>query len=135
MHERWWLDPKQPNLKGPNMKRKLLLAAGLIVASSAFADDVDLLPNGYVSSVIRAAQSESIERAAAVPAPSREAGAKPTHVSSAKTRAQVIAETREAARLGLLNVGESGTVDIAPEQLRQIEQAGLRALAIESAAK
>lgn len=116
------------------MKRKLLFAAGLIVASSAFANDVDLLPNGYVSSVIRAAQSESIERAAAS-APSRESEATAAHVPSEKTRAQVVAETREAARLGLLNVGETGTVDITPEQLRQIDQAGLRALAIESAAK
>jgi hypothetical protein len=96
------------------MKRKLLIAAGLLAATSAFANDVDLLPNGYLSAAIRAAQS----------------------APSAKSRAQVVAETREAARLGLLNVGEAGiTLDVTPEQLHQIEQAGLRALAIQSAAK
>ena len=56
--------------------------------------------------------------------------------ASAKTsRAQVVAETRDAARLGRLSQGEAGTVDTTPEQARQIEQAGLRALAIEFASK
>ena len=118
------------------MNRKLLFAVGLVVASPAFADDVDLLPNGYVSSVMRAAQANSSKDLAAVGSIG-EPGENPSHTTSAKTRAQVIAETREAARLGLLNnVGEAGiTVDVTPEQLHQIEQAGLRAVAIQSAAK
>ena len=117
------------------MYRKLLLAAGLAIATSAFADDVDLVPNGYVSSVIQAAQVNSSERVGQESI--GEAGEKVSPVTSAKTRAQVVAETREAARLGLLNnVGEAGfTTDVTPEQLRQIEQAGLRALAVESAAR
>lgn len=116
------------------MNRKLLFVVGLFAASSAFADDVDLVPNGYVSAAIRAAQSDSAGRVAAAAA-STDAGAQPSRLSSAKSRAQIVAETREAARLGLLNVGERGTVDITPEQLRQIEQAGLRAVAIDYAAK
>jgi 4-hydroxyphenylpyruvate dioxygenase-like putative hemolysin len=124
----------QLNLKGLSMNRKLLVAVGLIAASSAFADDVDLVPNGYVSSVIRAAQSNPIERAAAAPASISEAGVKPSDASPAKTRAQLVAETREAARLGLLKVGEDGiAVNVTPEQLHQIEQAGLQAVAIQSA--
>lgn len=103
------------------MNRTLLFAAGLIAASSAFANDVDMLPNGYVSAVIRDAQSESTRRAA--------------NASAVKTRSQATAEIREAARLGLLNAGGTGAVDVTPEQLRQIEQAGLRALAGDSAAK
>jgi hypothetical protein len=123
-----------PNLKGLSMNRKLLVAAGLIAASSAFAADVDLVPNGYVSSAIRAAQSNPIERATAAPASIGEVGEKPSDAGPAKTRAQVVAETREAARLGLLKVGEDGiAVDVTPEQLHQIEQAGLQAAAIQSA--
>jgi hypothetical protein len=117
------------------MNRKLLVAAaGLIVASSAFADDVDLVPNGYLSSVIRAAQSNPIERAAAAPAPIGADGGKRSDAGPAKARAQVVAETREAARLGLLKVGEDGiATDVTPEQLHRIEQAGLQAVAIQSA--
>ena len=115
------------------MNRKLLFVVGLIAASPAFADDVDLLPHGYVSAAIRAAQSDSSGRVAATPASITDAGAQPPSVPSVKSRAQIVAETREAARLGLLN-GSEGGIDITPEQLRQIEQAGLRAVAIEYAA-
>ena len=118
------------------MKRKLLIAAGLLAATSAFANDVDLLPNGYISAAIRAAQSGSTARVAAPAALGEVAGTQQSEAPSSKSRAQVVAETREATRLGVLNVGEAGiTFDVTPEQLRQIEQAGLRALAIQSAAK
>lgn len=116
------------------MKRRFLAAAALAAASFAtFASDVDLLPNGYVSSVIREAQSRSIERAA--PRAIGEANAPLSNEPSLKTREQVVAETREASRQGLLNVGEADTVTATPEQLRQIEQAGLRARVVQSAAK
>lgn len=115
------------------MNRRFLVAAALAAASfSAFASDVDLVPNGYLSSVIREAQSRSIERAARA---IHEADAPLSHEPYLVTRAQVVAETREAARLGLLNVGEAGTVNATPEQLRQIEQAGLRARTIQSSTK
>jgi hypothetical protein len=116
------------------MNRRFFVAATLAAASfSAFANDVDFVPNGYLSSVIREAQSRSIERVAARAI--GEASAPLSREPYLKTREQVVAETREAARLGLLNVGEAGTVSATPEQLRQIEQAGLRARAVQSAAK
>ena len=50
----------------------------------------------------------------------------PTGVS--KTRAQVVAETNEARRLGLLDRGINGGVKVAtPEQNEQVRLAGLRA--------
>jgi len=113
------------------MKRIHLLAfAALAASSSAFADDVDYYPNGFVSSAIREAQ------AARTAAPSRAAGDANTataHVQ--KSRAQVVAETREAARLGLLNTSEAGAVQPTPEQAHQIELAGLRAVGIETLSK
>jgi hypothetical protein len=100
------------------MKRTLVLAlVALAASSSAFAEDVDFYPNGFVSSVIREAQSETDKAVAA------------------KTRAQVVAETREAARLGLLNYGEAGPREATSEQAVRIEEAGLRAVAVQSAVK
>jgi hypothetical protein len=100
------------------MKRSYLFAIAILSASSSvYANDVDFLPNGFVSSVIREAQSEA------------------SRVTASRTRAQVVAETREAARLGLLNHGEAGPPEATPEQTHQIEEAGIRAVAIQSAAK
>lgn len=97
------------------MNRRLLAAAALTAASfSAFASDVDLLPNGYLSSVIREAQSRSIERAA--PRAIGEANAPLSDKPSP-------------------NVGDADTVNATPQQLRQIEQARLRARAVQSATK
>ena len=48
-------------------------------------------------------------------------------VTSSKTRAQVAAETREAARLGLLRYGVLGPPQATAEQERQIKLAGMRA--------
>lgn len=54
--------------------------------------------------------------------------ADPRHqVAAAKSRAQVIAELREAQRLGLLNVGEGDAPVATPEQERLIADAGRRA--------
>ncbi len=99
------------------MKRTVLLAA-LLAAAPAFAGegDVDIVPNGYVSQVMQAAQADRRAPAAA----------------ATKTRAQVAAETREAIRLGLLAHGEAGPVEITQEQASLIRRAGLRALAHEA---
>ena len=117
------------------MKRFHLLALAALAASApAFADDVDILPYGFVSAVMRSTQSDRtqiVRPAASVGEP----GAAPTEVVANKSRAQVVAETREAARLGLLNYGEAGPVQATPEQAHQIEQAGLRAVAIDFASK
>jgi hypothetical protein len=48
-------------------------------------------------------------------------------VGSSKTRAQVAAETREAARLGLLRYGVLGPVQATAQQEQQIKLAGMRA--------
>jgi len=48
-------------------------------------------------------------------------------VPPSKTRAQVAAETREAARLGLLRYGVLGPAQPTVEQERQIKLAGMRA--------
>lgn len=74
------------------MKRSLLLAA-LLAASPAFADntDVDLLPNGYVSFVIRITQLERSERRA--PAMG-EADVRFANPPATNPQAQVAAEQR-----------------------------------------
>ena len=50
-----------------------------------------------------------------------------------KTRAQVLAETREAIRIGAMDHSERNTF-ITPEQLESIRQAGLKALPMTTAA-
>jgi hypothetical protein len=117
------------------MKRLHLLALAAFAASApAFAADVDEAPYGFVSAVIRSTQADKARTVR--PATSvGETGAAPTEVVATKSRAQVVAETREAARLGLLNYGEAGPVQPTSEQEHQIEQAGQRALAIDFASK
>ena len=113
------------------MKRIHLLAiAALAASSSAFANDVDFYPNGFVSSAIREAHAA---RVAELARPAGQANAAPG--PTAKSRAQVVAETREAARLGLLNTGEVGAFQPTPDQARQVELAGLRARGSEAASK
>jgi hypothetical protein len=114
------------------MKRIHLLAiAALAASSSAFANDVDFYPNGFVSSAIREAHAA---RVAELARPAGEANA-PAPAPTKKSRAQVAAETQEAARLGLLNTGEVGAFQATPEQAHQIELAGLRARGSEAASK
>jgi hypothetical protein len=105
-----------------SMKRLhlLTLTAALAATAPAFANDVDFYPNGFLSSAIAAAQADRSAHATAV---------------ARKTRAQVVAETREAARLGLLTSGEADVVSATPAQERQIEQAGFRAVGIETESK
>jgi hypothetical protein len=52
-----------------------------------------------------------------------------------KSRVQVVAETREAVRLGLVSTGEYGPLQPTAEQLRLIAQAGQRAAAVKLAGR
>lgn len=98
------------------MKRTLILAIAALAASSAFAQDIDFQPYGFVSAVMREAKADQ-QRAA-------------THTDRA--RAQVRAEALEAARLGLLNATEAANKQPTAEQSRQIEQAGQRVVDVGS---
>jgi len=116
------------------MNRKVLLIA-LLAAAPAFANDVD--PNGFekehfITSRTRAdVQAELRQAQKAGELPVGEIGVRFVDTPSHKTRAQVVAETLEARRLGLLeNRGELGPVLATPEQERQIELAGLRAIGV-----
>jgi hypothetical protein len=108
----------------------LTIAALAAAASPALAQgDVDFHPHGYLSSAIRATHASAVSVAATG------ADNDAALASAGKSRAQVVAETREAARLGLLNRTEAGPAEPTPEQSRRIEQAGLRALGIASASR
>ena len=114
------------------MKRIHLLAiAALAASSSAFANDVDFYPNGFASSAIREAQAARVAELARPGGDANAAAPAPTQ----KSRAQVVAETREAARLGLLSTGEAGAFQPTPEQARRVELAGQRAVGTEAASK
>lgn len=119
------------------MKRiHLLTVAALAVASSpAFASsDVDFYPNGFLSDAIRATQAHA--QRAAIPARAvGAADANAAFATASKSRGQVVGETREAARLGLLNQSEAGAAEPTAEQSRQIEQAGSRAVGIASTSR
>lgn len=109
---------------------KLVLLASLLASTTVFAHDVD--PNGFekehfTGSMSRAeaiAQSKkpfvtSIridDQGRAITAP------------STRSRAQVAAETREAARLGLMRYGEQSPAQGNAEQEEQIRLAGERAI-------
>jgi len=123
------------------MKRNVFFIALLAVAP-VYAADIDLTPHGYVSDAMRGAnssaqtRSESRSHTSASETLPGEAGVRFASEPSTKSRAQVAAETREAARLGLLSYyGEAGTVQATPEQERQIRLAGLRALGIDAASR
>jgi hypothetical protein len=73
------------------------------------------------------------DNASAEPPSSGQASVRP-EASGPKTRAQVRAETLEAARIAPLSRGEHYHF-YTPEELRRIQQAGLRALAVEMAAR
>lgn len=121
------------------MKRTLLLAA-LLAATSVYANDVD--PFGFEKEHFQTSKSRAEVKAdlrvaqANGELPIGELGVKPQEIKSVKSRAQVAAETREAARLGLLSrYGEQEPKHATPEQERQIELAGLRAIGQTTASK
>jgi hypothetical protein len=113
--------------------RSLLISAALLAATPALAAEFDIVPNGYVAQVMREAATRTRGApvaAADAPASGVTEAATP---AAGKSRAQVIAETAEAARLGLLGAGEPPAASAA--QLEQIRQAGLRAPAVSTAAR
>src|SRR5262249_11664582 len=107
--------------------------ASLLISISARANDVD--PFGFEkehfnSSKSRAEVVADVKAARAggdLPA-FGEIGVRVVEAPSILRREQVEAETREAARLGLLTYGELGPKEATPEQERLIEMAGMRAL-------
>jgi len=122
------------------MKRTLVLAA-LLVATSAFANDIDpfgMEKEHFQFSASRAEVQSDLKAAQAagqLPA-FGEVGVKPVEIASTKSRTQVAAETREAARLGLLtSYGEAGPKQATPAQEQQIQLAGQRAIAQQTAAQ
>jgi len=109
------------------------LGLGLALAvTSVLADDVD--PFGFekehfISSRSRAEVVAELRAAQArdeLPV-AGEIGVRFADALSTKTRAQVRAETLEAARLGVLRYGEEGPPILTARQTQQIEMAGLRA--------
>lgn len=120
--------------------KSLYISAALLAVTPAFAADVDLLPYGYVTQVmhetkVQAAVSGQARGAAtAAERAAGEAGAKSVPAPSAKSREQVIAETQEAARLGLLVQGEGHPAAASTQQDERIRQAGLHAIGLRKAA-
>jgi hypothetical protein len=111
--------------------KSMLITAALIGATPAFAaSDVDIVPYGYVAQAMRATKLSA--QAAARPAVG-ESGIVFSDAPAAKPRLQVIAETQEAARLGLLAQGEGDQALPNARQNEQIRQAGLRALGVHTA--
>jgi hypothetical protein len=114
------------------MKTTLILAS-LLVSSSVLANDID--PFGFDKQVFVGTMSRVEVDADARFAlaqgriPSGEKGMSFSDAPSGKSRAQVAAETLEASRLGLLTTyGSAGRIPSTPEQERQIQLAGERAI-------
>ena len=107
--------------------------AALAFSTAVHANDVD--PFGFekehfVSSRARAevvAEFKAAQAAGRLAVPG-EIGVRFVDAPATKPRAQVVAETLEARRLGLLGYGELGPRQATPEEERQIQIAGLRAL-------
>jgi hypothetical protein len=121
------------------MKRTLILAS-LLVSSSVFANDID--PLGFEKQVFVGTKSRAEVVAdakvalAAGQIPAGEQGVRFADEPSVKSRVQVAAETREAARQGLLtSYGESGRKSASFEQEQRIQVAGLRAIGHVAAAE
>jgi len=107
--------------------------ASILISASAYANDVD--PFGFekehfISSKSRAevtADVKAARGAGELPA-FGEIGVRVVEAPSVLRREQVEAETREAARLGLITYGEQAPKVATPEQERLIQMAGMRAL-------
>ncbi len=111
------------------MKRLITLAL-LSVSATAFAHDVD--PFGFetqatTGTLSRAEVVENMNRPGTVSMKIDDQGRLIT-APSTKRRAQVVAETEAAARLGLIRHGELGPIPANEAQERVINLAGLRAL-------
>jgi len=107
--------------------------ASLLIGATAFANDID--PFGFekehfISSNSRTDVVSDLKAAQAagqllLPG---EAGQRFVDAPSIKPRAQVVAETLEAKRLGLITFGELPASEATAEQARRIEMAGMKAL-------
>jgi hypothetical protein len=110
------------------MKLSVLLAS-LLLSAGAFAHDVD--PYGFEKEHFTSAvsRSEAIDRAKAKTQTSIRIDDQGRAITapSTKSRAQVDAEMREAARLGLMRYGEVGPAPATAAQEQQINLAGQRA--------
>ena len=111
--------------------KQFVLLASLLVSATAFANDVD--PFNFEKEHF----SGSMSRTEAIANSNAPAGVgididndgRVVTGASTKTRAEVAAETREAARLGLIGFGrERGYVSGSPAEEQQIRVAGERAI-------
>lgn len=114
--------------------KTITLLAVLAVSMPAFASDVDLVPYGFVSQVMRETKAAAAE-AKAGPDGRGALSLSSRDTQESRSRAQVVAATQEAARLGLLHSGEAGPVQATPAQEAQIQAAGERAVRIDAAAR
>ena len=109
----------------------LFVAASLLACSTAFANDVD--PNGFekqhstISTMTRA-EAHELWKTRTPPSIRIDDQGRAITAPSVKTRAQVVAETAEAARLGLLSYGERAPVQATAAQEQAIYVAGQRAI-------
>jgi len=111
--------------------KRIILIASMLASASIFAHDVDPLglETAHFASSMAPAGVDTQPRRPQTPFGIRidDAGRSITSPSTT-VRAQVAAETRAAARLGLLRYDELGPVQASVEQERQIQQAGQRAI-------
>jgi len=115
------------------------LAVSILASMPAWANDID--PFGFekehfVASRSRAevvADLHAAQAARQLPV-AGEAGLRFADAPSTTPRAQVVAETREVARLGLISYGEAALKQATPAQERLIELAGMQAVAHPAAA-
>lgn len=111
------------------LNAKLVVAASLALATAgAFADPGDVSINDWstFSSTVTREQVEQ-EMRDAYARGDRDGGERGylvAEVSSSRSRAEVVAELREAQRLGLLSVGEGDAPIATAEQEQLIAKAG-----------
>jgi hypothetical protein len=115
------------------LTRKLVLASSIaLIATGAFADSGDVNINDWAnqSSTITREQVKQ-EMREAYARGDRDCGERgyvaAETPSTPRSRAEVVAELREAQRLGLLSVGEGNAPTATPEQERMIAEAGKQA--------
>ena len=127
-------EPTPPNPRNTIMNAKTLIATALFVSfagtGAAFAQEgtQDFPVPQLLSSTTRAEVIAELNAAPrSQPAGYGEASTAPM-AASQLSRAQVVAETREAMRLGLTETTDGSVRVATPAQLEQIRAAGLRTL-------
>jgi hypothetical protein len=117
--------------------KQFILLASLLASTSVFAHDVD--PNGFekehFNSSLSRDQAIAQSKTASAPSIRIDDQGRAITAPATKARAQVAAETLEAGRLGLMSRSDVvGAVEATPEQERQINLAGMRAIGHSAAA-